>query len=233
VSQPDDEDRTVADAKSDRAVTQERAITEEEATRVEPPKQRRIEDTAAATEVAPESSMPILKQLRSKQPPPEPANRLAPPVPPSPPRLPIPSAPTDPGGAFPFAPPSAPTAPNPIITDDEATRLAPKADKDKKKVLKPGPPLVRRPVARQALQRIRRFTQEMSAVSVNSKSVSRRRVSRLLLAVLVSFGLVVMLQLYKAFTSNDSAELAKPLGGRRKAEDPGFFDRLFRFQDTK
>lgn len=223
MAHPDDDDRTVADA---RAAQRARAVTEEEATRVELPK--RIEDMAGATEVAPESKMPILKQLRSKasgesEREREPANRLAPPVPASPPHAPVPSVPTDPVGVMPFAP-SAPTIPTPIVTDEEATRLAPKADKKK---VKPVPPLMQRPV-RRALQKVRHFTQEISAVSINSKSVSRRRASRLVVAVVVSFALVVVIQVYKAFTSDNSAEMARPLGAK-KAEEPGFFDRLFGF----
>jgi hypothetical protein len=224
VATPDDDERTVADA---RAAKRARAVTEEEATRVEPP--RRLDE--GATEIAPESKMPVLKQIRSKasgesERDREPANRLAPPVPASPPHAPVPSVPTDPVGVMPFAP-SAPTVPTPIVTDDEATRLAPKADKEKKKAVRPVPPLMQRP-ARRALQKVRHFTSEIAAVSINSKSVSRRRASRLLIAVIVSFALVVMIQVYKAFTSDHSAEMARPLG-HKKAEDPGFFERLFGF----
>lgn len=231
---PDDDERTVADRARTvaevPAAVPPRALTQEEATRVEPPP--RIEDAAGgATELASSGEMPVLKEIRARaraeraraegQ-----LDRLAPPVPASPPRgpmHPVPSAPTDPAGVAPFHP-SAPTAPNPIITDEEATRLAPKAEK-KKPPPRPAPPLVRRPVARQALQRLRHFTREISAVSIASKSKVRRRTSRVFLALLAALGLVGAIQLYKAFSSNN-AELAKPIGGK-KVEEPDFFDRLF------
>jgi hypothetical protein len=221
VAQPDDDERTVANAPAARPRTE----TFEEATRVEPPP--RMDQIGAATEVADSGAVPILRALRAREQEKDAyRDRLAPPVPPSPPRGPMapgPSAPTDPVGVQAFHA-SAPTAPNPIITDEEATRLAPKVDKKKPR---PGPPLVRRPAARQALQRLRRFTAEISAVSVGSKSVQRRRVSRLILAVLGAFFLVVLLQVYKAFTHVPTAEMPQKFG--KKQEEPDFFDRLFKF----
>lgn len=234
VATPDDDERTVAErartvAEVPAAVSA-RAKTQEEATRVEPPP--RLEDAAGgATEVASSGEMPVLKEIRARaraERSKGDGERLAPPVPPSPPRgpsAPVPSAPTDPAGVSPFHP-SAPTTPNPIISDEEATRLAPKADK-KKAPPRPAPPLVRRPVARQALQRLKHFTKEVSAVSIASKSVVRRRTSRVFLALLAALVLVGAIQLVKAFTSNN-AELARPIGGK-KVEEPDFFDKLFKF----
>jgi hypothetical protein len=179
--------------------------------------------------------VPALRDIRAKDK--EERERLAPPVPPSPPRGPMPpgpSAPTDPVGVAAFAHSSAPTAPTPFPgVDEEATRLAPKkldvaiTGPPQKKKPKPGPPLVARPGARRALQKLRHLTSEISAVSINSKQPRRRRASRLMLAVLVVFGLVASLQLYKAFSHNN-AEIARPMGGK-KVEEPDFFDRLFKY----
>jgi hypothetical protein len=226
VAHPDDDERTVADALS---VARARSATVEEATRVEAPP--RMDQAGSATEVAGSSEVPIIRELRardreSQREKEAERDRLGPPVPPSPPRGPVapgPSAPTDPGGVMLNFHPSAPTLPNPVISDEEATRLAPRSEKKKPR---PGPPLIGRPAARQALQRLRRFTSEISAVSIGSKSVQRRRVSRLLLAVLAAFGVVVLIQVYKAFSTNN-AEMARPMG--KKVEEPDFFDRLFKF----
>lgn len=190
----------MADAKG---VHASRALTDEEATRVDAP--RPIDSQAIPTVVAGAAVVPALRELRARD-----KERLAPPVP---------SAPTDPGAPPMFAA-SAPTQPNAIITDEEATRLAPK---EAKKRPRPGPPLVSRPGARQAIARIKRLTMEISAVSVSSPSPRRRRTSRLVIALFLGLGLVLVVQLVLAFTHNN-AELARPLGPQ-KAE-PGFFDRL-------
>lgn len=209
MGKPVDDERTVADV---RGVHASRALTDEEATRVDAP--RPIDSQAIPTVVAGAVQVPALRELRARD-----KERLAPPVPSPPGPLPIPSAPTDPGAPPVFAA-SAPTQPNAIITDEEATRLAPK---EAKKRPRPGPPLVNRPGARQALARIKRLTMEISAVSVSSPSPLRRRTSRLVIALFVGLGLVLLTQLVLAFSHNN-AELARPLGPQ-KAE-PGFFDRL-------
>lgn len=231
---PEDDERTVADRAKTVAEmpATPRTFSDAEATRVEAP--RGLKELGAGTDVATSGDVPALRDIRAKDK--EERERLAPPVPPSPPRglmPPGPSAPTDPVGVAAFAHSSAPTAPTPFPgMDDESTRLAPKkldavnTGPPMKKKPRPGPPLVARPAARRALQKLRHLTSEISAVSINSKQPKRRRASRLILAVLVAFGLVATLQLYKAFSHNN-AEMARPMG--KKVEEPDFFDRLFKF----